>query len=76
MEPKILYTVLEIQDDHEQVGILTYTYDSLDDAYKKFYEIMFYAASSTVPIHGAMIITNGFAMKQDVVRHDLSPEEE
>ena len=73
MPEKVLYTVLEIQDDHEQVGVLSYTYDDYDDAIKKFYEIMFYASAGTVPVHSAMIISGGYAMKQDCIRHDLEP---
>ena len=71
-----MYTVLEIQDNTEQVSVLSYSFQTEAEAHQKFYEIMFYASSSTVPIHSAAIIANGFCIRSDAMDRTIEETEE
>lgn len=70
-----MFTVIEMQDDHENVGILTYSFDNIYDASEKYYDILRYAAQSAIPIHSAMIVQNGWCIKSDCMTHIIEGEE-
>lgn len=64
-----MFTVLELQDNLETVGVLTYSFDNELDAQKKYHEVLFYGASSEVPIHSAVMIGNGNVYRCDSITH-------
>ena len=53
------YIVSEIQTDSENnVAILNWQFNSINEADSKYYQILSVAAVSSVPTHAAMIFTN------------------
>lgn len=53
------YIVSEIQTDSENnVAILNWQFDSINEADSKYYQILSVAAVSNIHIHAAMIFTN------------------
>lgn len=70
-----MYYVIEFQTGSTGAAIVS-NYDNRPDAEEKFYEIMKFAAKSTVPNHGAMIITGDlFTVKSALAyREAIMPE--
>ena len=53
------YIVQEIQTDaSDNVSVLSYQYDSINEADSKYYLILSSAAVSQLPTHAAVIFTN------------------
>lgn len=50
------YIVLEIQKT-DNVAVLVNNYDNRNDAYSKYYQVLSYAAVSSLPLHAAAILT-------------------
>ena len=51
-----MFIVLEVQKNGEQTSVLTSVYEEKDPARGKYYEILSYAAQSSVPYHSALLI--------------------
>lgn len=63
------FIVLEIQVS-DTVGILTYAYDTENEALAKFHTILAAAAGSNLPRHTAMIIDEvGGVVRSECVEH-------
>ena len=75
-ENKIFY-VLELQTYGDGTGsAIPSTYPTLREAESKFYQILSFAALSTVYRHGAVLMTEeGFTMKQEVFTHQMETEQ-
>lgn len=53
------YIVIEIQTNQDgTIGNITTTYNSIDEAYSKYYAILSSAAISSIPRHSAIIMDN------------------
>ena len=52
-----MFIVLEIQTTGDTVSTLVFTYSTRLDAESKYHSILAAAAISTVPIHGAVILS-------------------
>lgn len=65
------FIVLEIQVG-EQVGLLTYTFNSEVEALGKFHAILSSAAASSIPCHTAMIVTeDGTLLRTECIKHEV-----
>lgn len=54
-----MYIVQEVQTNSEnQISILSYQYETINEADSKFYLILSSAAVSTLPVHSAVLMTN------------------
>jgi hypothetical protein len=75
-ENKIFY-VLELQTYGDGTGsVIPASYPTLREAESKFYQILSFAALSTVYRHGAVLMTEeGFTMKQEVFTHQMETEQ-
>ena len=66
------YIVLEIQVS-DTVGMLTYAFDTENEALGKFHSILASAAASSISCHTAMIITeDGRLMRTECVKHEVT----
>lgn len=65
------YIVLEIQTG-QSVGLLTYAYDTENEALGTFHSILASAAASSVPCHTAMIVTeDGMLLRTECIKHEV-----
>ena len=64
-----MFTVIEIQDNRESVGVLSHAYNTEQEAQQKYYEILFYASASSVPLHSAIMFGEGCVYKSDTINH-------
>lgn len=63
------FIVIEIQVG-EQVGVLTYAYDTEIEALGKFHTILASASASSLPCHTAMIVSeDGALLRTECIRH-------
>lgn len=63
------FIVLEIQVG-EQVGVITYSYDTENEALGKFHAILASAAASSIPCHTAMIVgEDGSLIRTECIKH-------
>ena len=69
-----MFTVVEMQDNGEQVGVLTYSYENENDANEKYYLVLAAAAQSQVMYHSAFMVRDGFMQKCDRISHYEPPE--
>lgn len=64
------YIVLEIQVS-DTIGMLTYAFDTENEALGKFHSILAAAAASNLPCHTAMIVTgDGMLMRTECIKHE------
>ena len=70
-----MYTVIELQDNKETVATLSWAFASEEAANQKYYEVLFHATSSDVPIHSAALFYDGNIMKNDYIMHPAPGEE-
>lgn len=66
-----MYIVIEIQTSAlGVVSTLTYQYDERDAAEAKYHQILAAAATSSLPVHAAVMLTNaGTMIKSEFYRH-------
>lgn len=50
------FTVIEVQNNGETTGVLTYVYTDKNQAYSKWHAVLSVAAVSTVPYHACHIL--------------------
>ena len=67
-----MYAVIEIQDTKTEVSTLSFGFETEAEANQKFYEILWYASASNVPIHGAVLIGDGYLIKSDRIEHPVA----
>ena len=72
-----MYIVMEIQTS-EQVATIVNAYDNRNEAEQKYHQILSAAAVSTVPKHGAVMLTDeGVRLKGECYIHEQEePAEE
>lgn len=71
-----MFIVIEIQTS-EQVATIVNSYESRDEAESKYHQILMYAAQSTLPKHGAVMLTEeGMLIKRECYEHVDDTEEE
>lgn len=70
-----MFIVIEIQKS-ESVATLVTAFDSRNEAEAKFHSILAAAAVSTVPLHGAVMMTEEGAFIQNKTYYHELPEEE
>ena len=72
-----MYIVIELQANNEgQVANIATAYETLAEAWNKFYTILAAAATSNVPIHSAVILDNtGMNIAQRSFTHESEVEE-
>ena len=74
-----MYIVMEIQKSSEgALSTLVTTHDTKNKAENKYYTILAYAAVSTLPLHGAVMLhEDGYFIKNEVFTHvpESEPEE-
>ena len=77
MDGQKIFYVLELQTYGDGTGsAIPSTYPTLREAESKFYQILSFAALSTVYRHGAVLMTEeGFTMKQEVFTHPMETEQ-
>lgn len=65
------YLVIEIQTNADgTVGNIVFAYDTENEAWSKFHDILHYAAVSSLPMHAAVLIANdGNLIDQKCFRH-------
>lgn len=66
-----MYIVMEIQtNDNGAVGTIVYQFDTLQEAEAKYHALLAVAATSALPVHSAVILTNaGTMVKSEFYRH-------
>lgn len=65
-----MYLVVELQKKDGQMAALNYSYQELSDAESKFFAIMSAAAISSIPKHGAILVSeDGHLLRGEVYRH-------
>lgn len=69
-----MYLVIEVQDDGNHVGTLSYEFDNYEDAEAKYHTILSVAAKSSVRCHGAIIIGGARVINYEGFEH-IPPEE-
>lgn len=67
----MVYIVIEIQTNADgTVGNIVTKYDNLPEAEAKWHSILAFAATSTLPVHSAVILdSDGMTMAQRSYRH-------
>ena len=71
-----MYIVIEIQTS-EQVATIVNAYEDRNEAEQKYHQILSAAAVSTVPKHGAVMLTDeGVRLKGECYIHEQEEEEE
>lgn len=65
------YLVIEIQTKTDgTVGNIVSSFDTENEAWSKYHDILHYAAVSTLPLHSAVLLTNdGNLIDQKCFRH-------
>lgn len=66
-----MYIVIELQTNADNsVSNIVTGFNTLPEAYNKYYSILASAAISELPVHSAMIATNeGFAVESKCFKH-------
>lgn len=71
-----MFIVIEIQTS-DNVATIVNSYDSRPQAESKYHQILTAAAVSTVPKHGAIMLTDeGERLKNECYIHTSEPEQE
>lgn len=71
-----MYIVIELQTNNGNVGILTYKFTELSEAYAKYYLILSSAAVSDIEVHTALIVTEtGQVVRSETFSHASEVEE-
>lgn len=66
------YLVIELQASDDAVNHLVNTYNSLPEAEAGWHQVLMYAATSEIPYHSAMLITQyGELIKKEMYDHTL-----
>lgn len=66
------WIVIEIQTD-AQVGVLTYSFDTENEALGKFHSILAAATQSSIRCHTAMIVTeDGMLIRTECIKHEVT----
>lgn len=66
----MVYVVMEIQSDNDSASTLINSYTNRNEAESKFHSILGAAATSTVPVHSAVLLTDtGKALKNESYMH-------
>ena len=70
------YIVIELQTQADgTVTNLVSPYDTLNEAESKFHQILMYAATSSLAVHAAVILTSeGYMMKNECYKHIVTTE--
>ena len=68
-----MYIVIEIQKNNEGIiSTLITIHDTKNKAENKYYTILAYAAVSTLPLHGAVMLhEDGYSIKHECFVHEL-----
>lgn len=71
-----MFIIMEIQTN-EQVATIVNSYSDRNQAESKYHQILTAAAVSTVPKHGAVMLTDeGVRLKGECYIHEQEPEPE
>lgn len=62
-----MFTVVELQDNGESVGVLAYSFTEEKAANTKYHEVLYYASAGDIPIHSAVLMSDGMFIKCDSV---------
>lgn len=75
-----MFIVLETQTSADgTVGVISNTYSDKNEAKSKYHLILSFAATSSVPVHTAFILTDdGYVIQSECFKHELEvePDEE
>ena len=72
-----MFTVIELQTNNGTTTAQAFHFDSENQAYQKYHEILMYAAVSTVEIHAATILNAyGDVIKSEFYYHGQEPNTE
>ena len=73
-----MYIVTEIQTNADgSVGVLNTQHNTRAEAESKYYNVLSYAAVSSVRVHAAALMTNeGFPLMNQSYQHPVQPEPE
>lgn len=72
-----MYIVLELQNNGENnLSVLNWTFSKKEEAEAKYYTVLSVAALSQVPIHGAMLLQEGFGLLEQKSYDRLGSHEE
>lgn len=67
----MVYIVMEVQSDNETAATLVNSYTNRNEAESKFHQILGAAATSTVPTHSAVLLTDtGKSLKSEYYEHE------
>lgn len=65
-----MFIVLEIQSDETEVTVISNSYEERNDAEKKYFLVLAAAATSDIPIHSAVMLTQeGYYCKSESFNH-------
>lgn len=69
-----MYIVIEIQTNADgTVGTIVTQWNDINQAESKFHSILAYAATSELPMHSAMIVTNdGMTLRGEHYEHEVT----
>ena len=72
------YIVLEIQTNaNGTVALLSYQFDSRNEAESKFHYVLSFAATAQIPCSAAVLLTNtGEVLDSKYYRHEVEVQEE
>lgn len=66
-----MFIVIELQTNNGAVGVLTYKFTELSEAYAKYYTILASAAVSDIEVHTALIVTEtGQVVRTETFAHE------
>lgn len=66
-----MFIVIELQTNNGAVGVLTYKFTELAEAYAKYYTILSAAAVSDIEVHTALIVTEtGQVVRSETFAHE------
>lgn len=72
-----MFTVIELQTTDGKTSSQSFHFDSENQAYQKYHEILMYAAVSTVEIHAATVLNEyGNVLKNEFYTHEQDPNAE
>ena len=67
------YLVIELQTTNDTTSHLAWSYSDLQQAESKYHSILSAAATSSIPVHTAVILNQeGMTMKSYCYRHELN----
>ena len=66
-----MFIVIELQTQATgEVGTLVTSHEKRDEAESKFHQILTYAATSALPVHGAVMLDEtGMSLRQEAYNH-------